>query len=348
MHALSARVRQEGNPLIDGHTVTFLWEGNKAPSLIDDLHGWEAHPQELKRISSELWAITFDLAPDAYLEYAFYFPKTKKRTPDPFNRKAIYNGVGGHNHFVYMPEAQPTSLTRVRPGVPRGTVTRHELPARFVTAGNKRTVHLYRPAVKEACALLVVYDGQDYLRRGRITQIVDNLIAAGETRPLALALVHSSGKARMVEYGCSASTLAFVAGSVLPLAKDRLNLLDVGKQPGAFGVLGASMGGLMAVYTSLQLPEIFGSALSQAGAFELWEHPSPVMQMAEHFPRPPVKLWLDCGRMDFLLEPNRRMYSLLKEKGYTVSYRENGGAHNYTTWRNSLVHGLKTLFGAGQ
>lgn len=347
MHSLLARARREGNPLIDDKIVTFIWEGKKAPQLIDDLHGWEGHPQALTRSASGLWAISFELASDAYLEYAFYDPQTQKRTPDPFNRKFIYNGVGDHNHFVYMPEAKPTPLTHLQPGVPCGMLTRHELPARFVTAGNKRAVHLYRPAVKGPCSLLVVYDGQDYLHRGRITQIADNLIAAGRIRPLALALVHSGGKARMVEYGCSAPTLAFIMGSVLPLARERLDLLDLDKHPGAFGVLGASMGGLMALYSSLQLPDVFGKALSQAGAFELWGHDSPVMQMVQHFPRPLVRFWLDCGRMDFLLEPNRRMQSLLKEKGYTVAYQENGGAHNYTTWRDSLVHGLETLFGAG-
>ena len=37
--------------------------------------------------------------------------------------------------------------------------------------------------------LLVVYDAQDYLTRGRITQIVDNLIAQGRIEPFAIALL---------------------------------------------------------------------------------------------------------------------------------------------------------------
>ncbi len=348
MHPLLERVHREGNPLIDGNTVTFVWEGAAAPHLIDDLHGWEENPQVLVKSAPGLWSLTLELEPQAYLEYAYYDPKAKKRIPDPFNHISVYNGVGGHNHFVYMPQGKPEPLTKLQPGVPRGVLTRHTLSARFVTAGRQRTVHLYRPAVQEPCALLVVYDGQDYLRRGRITQIVDNLVAARRIRPLALALVHSGGPARMVEYGCSVPTLAFVVDSVLPLAREHLGLLEVEKHPGAFGVLGASMGGLMALYTSLQLPEIFGRAISQAGAFELWDHETPVMQMVRHFPKPPVEFWLDCGRMDFLLEPNRRMHALLEEKGYTVTYTENGGAHNFTTWRNSLVRGLETLFGAGQ
>jgi enterochelin esterase family protein len=131
---------------------------------------------------------------------------------------------------------------------------------------------------------------------------------------------------------------------VLPLAARELNLLDFEKKPGAHGIMGASMGGLMSVFTALKLPRVFGKALSQAGAFELWEHESTTMQMARHFPKPDVKLWLDCGRLDFLLEPNRRMAALLREKGYSFGYRENGGAHNYTTWRDACVAGLEYLF----
>jgi enterochelin esterase-like enzyme len=102
---------------------------------------------------------------------------------------------------------------------------------------------------------------------------------------------------------------------------------------------------LMSIYTAMSLPEVFGKVLSQAGAFELWEHKSNLMQMARYFPKPEIKLWLDCGRMDFLLEANRSMATLLAEKGYPVTYHENGGAHNYTTWRDSCVGGLERLFG---
>ena len=85
---LLERLRLEGNPLIDSETVTFLWQGESAPQLIDDLHGWEDNPQRLKRIGTDssagseltLWAFSFPLARDAYLEYSFYDPISKNRT----------------------------------------------------------------------------------------------------------------------------------------------------------------------------------------------------------------------------------------------------------------------------
>ena len=58
---------------------------------------------------------------------------------------------------------------------------------------------------------------------------------------------------------------------VLPLAAERLRLLDARTLPGAYGVLGVSMGGLMALYLGLRLPQVFGRVLSQSGAF--WSGP---------------------------------------------------------------------------
>jgi enterochelin esterase family protein len=218
--------------------------------------------------------------------------------------------------------------------------------AESFTVSKKRRIYLYHPPVRSAVPLLVVYDGLDYFRRGKLTEIVDNLIAAKRIRPLAIAFLQNGGQlARTVEYGCSEPTLEFLTSQVLQLASKELKLQDFEKHPGAHGVMGASMGGLMSVYTALRLPEIFGKALSQAGAFELWERDSIVMQMVRYFSKPDVKLWLDCGVMDPLLEPNRAMSALLKEKGYNFTYFENGGAHNYTTWRDSCVGGLEMLFG---
>ena len=120
--------------------------------------------------------------------------------------------------------------------------------------GGKRPVWLYQPPTPDPVPLVVVWDGGDYYRRGRLTQIVDNLIAQRRIRPIALALVENGGPARVVEYACSDATIGFVMECVLPLAAERLRLLDVRTSPGAYGVLGASMGGLMALYLGLRAP----------------------------------------------------------------------------------------------
>jgi len=343
--SLLARARADGNPLISGRTATFIWQGKTAPFLIDDLHGWEEKPQPLQQTSPGLWSVSVKLATDAYLEYSFYDPETKTRSSDPLNPRRVWNGIKAYNHYFYMPDAHPTSLALTEPGIDRGTVTRHVVACEALAAGKTRPVYLYRPFTTEPVPLLVVYDGRDYLQRGKLTTIVNNLIAQKRIRPLAMAMVHNGGRARFVEYGCSDVTLAFLTETILPLARHELKLLDPARHAGAYGVLGASMGGVMALYTGLRLPEYFSKVMSQSGAFTLWERPSVALELVRHLIHPEIDIWMDVGRLEWLLEDNRAMHALLQEKGYRVTYREVNGGHNFTSWRDDIWRGLEVLFG---
>jgi enterochelin esterase family protein len=335
------------NPQISGRTARLLWQGDSPPQVISDLHGWDENPQAMTTDGDGQWRFDFDLDEDAYLEYALIDPLGGKRRTDPLNSRRVYNGMGAYNHFFYMPGAKPSPLIRAPRGGLRGRVERFTVPAEYVSTSRTRRVYLYQPPVREAVPLLAVYDGMDYFKRGKLTEIVDHLILKKRIRPMALAFLQNAGKARMVEYACAETTLAFVIDPVLALATRELKLVDYQKNPGAHGILGASMGGLMAVYTTLRLPHVFGRALSQAGAFELWQRETVAMEWVRYAPRSQVRLWLDCGRNDSLRACNQRMSALLAEKGCDFTYRENGGGHNYTTWRDHLAPGLESLFGDG-
>ena len=111
-------------------------------------------------------------------------------------------------------------------GVPRGEVTIHSIETDGMAAGKKRQVYLYQPPTDEPAPLLVVYDGPDFLHRGKLAVIVDNLIAQKRIPPVAMALVQNGKDARTIQYACSELTLGFVAEKVVKLAGEHLNLLD--------------------------------------------------------------------------------------------------------------------------
>jgi enterochelin esterase family protein len=173
---------------------------------------------------------------------------------------------------------------------------------------------------------------------------LDNLIAQNRIRPVALAMVAHGGKARGVEYLCSEATIGFLVERVFPLVKRELNLVDLATEPGAFGIMGVSFGGLMALYTGLRQPHIFGRVLSQSGGFGFEEHDFVVKDLVRFLPKRPIKIWMDVGIYDYFLSINQRMYNLLVERGYEVQYREFPGGHNYTSWRDDLWRGLEFLF----
>jgi enterochelin esterase family protein len=189
--------------------------------------------------------------------------------------------------------------------------------------------------------LVVVLDGPDYLR-GRLTVILDNLIALGRIQPVALAMVANGGQARSVEYLCNDATVGFLVKVVLPLAQAVLPLVDIQKSPGAYGIMGASLGGLMALYGGLRLPNIFGKVLSQSGAFF---PESIVNDMVQCWDVNQVKIWMDAGLYEGLCEDNQRMHAALSSHGYDVTYNEYPAGHNYSAWRDDVWRGFEHLFG---
>ena len=346
------QAKRNGNPVIDGNEATFFWEGDHAPRLISDASHWEESPRPFKRLSPRLqpasdktvWYCTLSFPRDAYIEYALRDPVTQKNFPDPLNKRSVPNGMGGRNNYFYMPETMPSPFALRRADLPGGALTSHSVETKWLRDDYERDIYLYRPPVKEPVPLLVVYDGQDYLHRAKLAVVVDNLIADRRITPIAMAFLPGAGRWRNVEYACSDATLLWLDQVILPLADEKLNLLDVKKHPGAYGVLGASLGGTMALHTGLRLPDVFGRVLSQSGAFSIESRDFAPVDLVRHGHAKHIRIWMDIGKLDFLLEDNRGMVALLQEQGYNVAYREFTAGHNYTAWRDDVWRGLEAMF----
>lgn len=341
---LEERALAEGSPVIDPNQATFVWRGSKKVFVTGDFLDWSGEPLPLEKVAPGLWARALSLPRDAYIEYALQDARGR-RVIDPLNRQLIDNGLGGRNHFFYMDEGGPTPLARPARGALRGRVTRHRVETSELAVGTQREVILYQPPGTEPCPLVVVLDGPDYLQRGALARLVDTLIHERRIRPVALAMVANAGAHRTVEYLCSEATLLFLLRKVLPLAREQLRLVDERRKPGAHAVLGASLGGLMALYVGLRAPEVFGNVLSQSGAFALpGEGDMLVFELTRTLRSRPLNVWMDCGTFERLAEGNQRMEPLLAKAGHRVEYREYNGGHNYSAWRDDVWRGLEWLF----
>ena len=339
------RCRRRGTPFIEQGKAVFYWFGETPPRLMGDFNGWEAgEPVSMQEAGENLWVFELELPDDAYVEYIF-IDEQQERVFDPFNQRKTSNGIGKANHFFYMPKAKPTPWMMRSYGVPAGSVSHSVVQAGHLLAGGKRTVHFYQPPVQEPAPLIVVWDGGDYMRRAKLATIVDNMIHSRRIQPVALAMVENGGPARMIEYACGEGTIWFILQYLLPEAYNCLNLMNPDEQPGAFGVLGASAGGLMALYTGLRLPHIFGRVLAQSGAYEIEGFEFVTSTLVDHGPKLPLKIWMDAGKFEYLLDTNRIMHKKLAAHGYEVEYREYNAGHNYPAWRDDLPRGLEYLFG---
>lgn len=346
MTGLLTRAQTEGTPLIEGDLATFVWAGSPA-HLVGDFNHWamEQDPIALHEVEPKVWAVSVQIPPDAYAEYRFMVDG--QFLADPLNPRQSDDGMGHTNSYFWMPDWQDTALAQEQSGVPKGSITQHRVDGGGFVVGSQRTVYLYQPPVDQAAPLLVVFDGSGYLHKARITTVVDNLIAQKRIRPVALALVDPGGDGRAVEYACSDTTTAFIIQRVLPTAKEHLNLIDVQRFPGAFGMMGASMGGLMSTYIALRAPKIFGHVLCESGAFgsDHLYYRSVIYDLIRYAPKPDVKIWMDAGIQEWFVKPNREILPLLQERGYDVTYFEHNSGHNYPSWRNVLWRGLEHLYG---
>ncbi len=346
-HSLIRQAQDLGTPIINGDRVTFVWQGKRAPYLTGDFTDWEEEAAiRLTRVAPYVWKTALSIPRDAYIEYVYLV--NGENQLDPFNDHRVSNGLGKYNNFFYMPEGNPSPFSKKVRGVSHGLVTAHWLETEDYAAGRRRLVYLYQPAVSHACPLLVVWDGVDYLYRTHLANLIDNLIAQQRIQPLAVAMVQNGKQARNIEYACSEATLAFLMAKVVPYAREKLNLLDPQEAPGSYGVLGASMGGSMALFTGLRLPQVFGKILCQSSSFDYFWYNSVITDLISRSERLPLNIWMDAGVYENLLESNRLMNSLLLSKGYPVTYREYNGGHSYTAWGNDLWRGLEVLFGNGR
>jgi enterochelin esterase family protein len=99
---------------------------------------------------------------------------------------------------------------------------------------------------------------------------------------------------------------------------------------------------------------MFGNVLSQSGAFwrgkdkdVTWEW---LVGQYEAAPKLPLRFFLEAGLLEDVsrdgptpLAANRRLVTVLKRKGYAVTYQEVGGTHEPVHWHGEFAEGLLAL-----
>ena len=136
-------------------------------------------------------------------------------------------------------------------------------------------------------------------------------------------------------------------------------------------ITGLSMGGHGALYLSARHPDLYCAAGSMSGALDLnpttWRiapefarqiepgfarilgpmgatpdyyAANSVVNMVDKLKASGLKLIIDCGVDDFLIEPNRELHRRLVYGKVEHDYTERPGAHTWDYWQNSLPYHL--------
>ncbi|MDN3354518.1 alpha/beta hydrolase-fold protein [Actinomadura sp. DC4] len=283
---------------------------------------------------------------------------------DPFNPRRLYPKAAVLGGVEETDEARWDSVLEL-PGVEPAPWFDGPAPAldehRFTSAalGGERTVSVYAPA--DARSLVVLLDGESWLSAARLHAGLASLMESGAMPPAVVAFVHNPPdmrKARMTEMACHSGLTTMLADELLPLLRSHYDV------PGDVVVGGSSLGGLAACFAAYERPEVFDAVLSISGSHWWGYLPEPggwgrdgepewLTRRFADAPRARTRFWIDVGVLETGASPlypgtdhrgaNRHLRTVLRAKGYDVTYYEAPGGHDSATFRRSAVRGLTAL-----
>ena len=321
---------------------------------------------ELKEGKGGVWEYTtpFVVAPDMY-NYTFRVDGVSQI--DPHNMW-VNRDVASLTSVLLVPAKGERSDLYAIHKVPHGTVSKVWYPSK--TAGFDRRLTVYTPAGYETSkakypVLYVLHgiggDEDAWVTQGRATQILDNLIARGEAKPMIVVFTNGN-------IACEAAPLENADGYVNPtmsLPKTMEGTFETAfpeivkfvdsryrtiakKQSRA--ICGLSMGGFHTLYLSLNYPDLFNySGMFSAAVGVTDPSISPIYQdfdkkLATYFSKKPALLWIGCGNTDFLFQANKDFMKKLDDNKFPYTFMETDGGHIWKNWRIYLSEFVPLIF----
>ncbi|HKR66965.1 MAG TPA: alpha/beta hydrolase-fold protein [Thermoanaerobaculia bacterium] len=220
-----------------------------------------------------------------------------------------------------------------------------------------RNVWVYTPEqTAKSYPLIVLFDGDSYIKDIPAPDTLDELIAAKKIPPMMAIMVDNTAD-RLGDLANHQKFADFIALQLIPWA--RAKWPAVAKDASGIATGGASAGGLAAAYVAYRHPEVVGNVLSQSGAY--WRGneggSSPTEWLTEQFrasKKLPIKFYMEVGALEtqktaggpIFIEATRRLRDVLREKGYAIQYLEAPNSHHEEThWRAQFGPGVVGLFG---
>jgi enterochelin esterase family protein len=327
----------ERSPIVEGEQVTFVYRGKaKRVEVVGDFTSWSPRRMVLKDVAgTDVKYLTLNFAPTARVEYKFI--ADGEWINDPLSERKLDNGVGGFNNFFTMPGYRPSAFAEAKWDL-RGTIEKLDAPTALL-AGGKRKLQVYLPPAyargDERFPVLYLQDGSEYVTRARAASIADQLIAERRVAPFIIVFVDPVD--RFKEYWANDNFAAFMATELVPLIDARYRT-RTGRD--ARALMGASLGGVISVWTAVKYADVFARVAGQSTAFQI-DDERVVTKLAslDEAGRAalPLKFYFDVGLLEPIWKVNRRVRVMLRGKGYPVVYRESAAGHNWTNWRDQLA-----------
>jgi enterochelin esterase-like enzyme len=365
-----------GTPLIEtiegdnyNLLVTFIW---RQETKIDNVYvfgsfpSWECSTSKLKKLlDTNIWYRTYKVKKGISSLYFFsvndnfgddWVLRKSNWQPDPLNKKTFIFPKDDENpsskeitaSVVELYGSVAPTYNQRKENIPKGNVEIHRYNSKILN--NERRVWIYTPngfsKDKHPYNLLFLFDGRHYIDVIPTPIILDNLIAEEKIRPTIAVTIDSTN--RTLELPFNDSFVQFLVNELIPWIRNSYNVTT---DPQNVIIGGSSLGGLAAFLVGVKHPEIFGNILSQSGSLfgKPQNYDGHIPWLQKHFEsveRLPLKIYMNHGILDSknIITANRSLQRILDKKGYSVSYSEFYGGHDYLCWSNTLGEGILKLF----
>jgi enterochelin esterase-like enzyme len=342
-------------PLVEGSLVTFVWIGQaESVSLRHWIYGLESATNLVRAENTDIWHLTVEIPPNSRVEYKFELHRHGKSEwiQDPLNRALARDPFGANSVLQGAGYVIPT-WTMHDPDAREGALVPFKVQS--AAFGEHRPIRLYLPArfrKTRRYPLVVVHDGEDYLRFADFFTVLNNLIHRKEIPEVIVALTNSPDRLR--EYADDEAHARFISEELLPQVSMVFPVLD---DPHARCLMGASFGGVASFSTACRYPGVWGRLLLQSGSFAFTDigkrnRRGPLFDRVVEFvngyrEEPRVvsqKVFVSCGVYESLIYENRSLLPLLNATGMQVHFVEARDGHNWQNWRDRLREGLSWLF----
>lgn len=330
-------------PLMDGDQVTFVYRGEaKRVEVVGDFTSWSPRGVLMSDVpGTNVKFVTRSFPKAARVEYKLI--ADGEWINDPLNAQKIDNGVGSFNSFLTMLDYRPGEFANA-PNDLRGKLESFDAPTRLLEGG-KRKVQVYLPPdyaqSNEHFPVLYLQDGTDYLKRARAALIAEQLIAQKRVAPFIIVFIDPLNRLR--EYWADDKFAGFMATELVPLIDARYRTRA---ERDSRALMGASLGGVISVWTAVKYPEAFARVAGQSTAFQIDDERtvSALANLGIANGARPLKFYFDVGRLEPIWQVNRRVRVMLAAKGYAVAYHENEAGHNWTSWRDQLAGAFMAIW----
>jgi enterochelin esterase-like enzyme len=343
-------------------TLRFRAPNAKEVTLVGELDG---KPHPMTKDDNGIWSVTLGpLAPDVY-NYQFNVDGIIAMDPANPSVKLGFGAFPPANMF----EIPGDEFDDAR-DVPHGTVRIETYHSK--TMGVPRTLWVYTPpgydrgTTRYPVFYLLHGAGNiesSWMLTGRANYILDNLIAAGKTKPMIIVNplgyvrqgVNLAPEKPVAQAAAPAGTPPGagapgggmfgkdVIDDVIPFVESKYRTL---KDPANRAIGGLSMGGGHTVQISFANPKLFSHVvIMSAGAGNNAEQTyAEFFKSADMINKQWKLLWVGAGKDDFALNGSKALDEALTKNNIKHTFRITEGRHEWVIWRHHLHEVAPLLF----